>query len=81
MALAKNVFIDQIEITANGTVQVRNATVILEDGLEISRTYHRHCVVPGQDYSAEEQKVREHCTIAHTAEVIAAYAATIRPVP
>ncbi len=57
MALEKTVGVDQIEVVGIGTVQVREATVITEDGKQISKTYHRHCVTPGQDYSAEEPLV------------------------
>jgi hypothetical protein len=75
MALEKLVVVDQIEVTANGVVQVRNATKIVEDGIVISTAYHRHTIAPGQDYSAEDQKVQAICAAAHTDEVIAAYAA------
>ena len=75
MALEKTVGVDQIEVVGIGTVQVREATVITEDGKQISKTYHRHCVTPGQDYSAEEPRVQAICAAVHTPEVIAAYQA------
>ncbi len=73
MALEKNTVIDKIEIIENGTVQVRQATIITEDGNQISRTYHRWCISPGEDYSTQEQQVQDICKVAHTPEVIAAY--------
>jgi hypothetical protein len=73
--LEKNTVIDKIEIVENGTVQVRQATIITEDGNQISRTYHRWCIVPSQDYSDQEQQVQNICRVAHTPEVIAAYQA------
>ena len=75
MALTKEVAVDQITVTENGIVQVREATIITEDGKQISKTYHRHCVTPGQDYSAEEPRVQAICAAVHTAECIAAYQA------
>ena len=75
MALDKQTKIDRIEVVENGTVQVRQAAIITEDGNQISRTYHRWCVTPGDDYSAQEQQVQDICKVAHTPEVIAAYKA------
>ena len=75
MALEKNVVVDNIEVLENGCVQVRTKTAILEDGEQISGTFHRHVVVPGDDYSAEDARVQAVCAATHTAEVVAAYAA------
>ena len=75
MSLDKQVKIDQIEVVENGTVQVRQATIITEDGNQISRTFHRWCIAPGEDYSTQEQKVQNICKAAHTEEVINAYTA------
>jgi len=75
MSLEKNTVIDKIEIVENGTVQVRQATIITEDGNQISRTYHRWCIAPGEDYSTQEQQAQDICKVAHTPEVIAAYQA------
>ncbi len=75
MALEKNTVIDKIEVVENGTVQVREATIISEDGNQVSRTYHRWCIAPGQDYSTQEQQVQDICKVTHTPEVIAAYQA------
>jgi len=75
MSLEKQTKIDQIAVVENGTVQVRQATIITEDGNQISRTYHRWCIVPSQDYSDQEQQVQNICRVAHTPEVIAEYQA------
>ena len=75
MALDKQTLIDKIEIVENGTLQVRQATIIIEDGKQISRTFHRWCIIPSQDYSDQEDKVKAICQAAHTPEVIAAYQA------
>ena len=75
MALEKVEVIDRIEVLENGTVQVRTATSIMEDGKRISATFHRHVVVPGADYSAEDARVQAICAAMHTADVVAAYEA------
>jgi hypothetical protein len=71
--LEKIEIIDRIEVLENGTLQVRTKTAVKEDGVEISNTFHRHVVVPGADYSAEDAKVQAIAAAIHTAEVIAAY--------
>jgi hypothetical protein len=73
MSLDKQTKIDRIEVVENGTVQVRQATIITDNGNEVSRTYHRWCIAPSQDYSDQEQQVQDICRVAHTSEVIAAY--------
>ena len=75
MSLKKEIKIDQIEIIENGTVQVRQATIITEDGNQISRTFHRWVITPSQDYSDQDDKVKAICQVTHTPEVIAAYQA------
>jgi len=73
MSLEKQTKIDRIEVVENGIVQVRQATIITEDGNQISRTYHRWTIAPGEDYSTQEQQVQDICKVTHTPEVIAAY--------
>jgi hypothetical protein len=73
--LEKQTVVDKIEVVEVGVVQVRTATRIVEDGNVISSSYHRHTVSPGQDYSAEDAKVKAICAAVHTPEVIAAYQA------
>lgn len=71
--LTKNVTVDRIEVLENGCVQVRTKTAILENSIQISGSYQRHVVVPGADYSAEDERVQAICVATHTPEVIAAY--------
>jgi hypothetical protein len=75
MALEKKVVTDLMEVLENGCVQVRTKTAIFEDGVEISSKFHRHVVVPGADYSAEDAKVQAICAATHTKDVVAAYKA------
>lgn len=77
MAIEKRVYADKIEVLENGCVQVRTKTAIIEDGVEISVSFHRHVVAPGDDYSKEEARVQAICAATHTAEVIDAYKAAI----
>jgi hypothetical protein len=77
MALTKEVVIDKIEVVENGVVQVRQATRIIEDGNQLSQSYHRWTIAPGQDYSTQDAKVKAICDAAHTDAVIAAYEAAI----
>ena len=75
MALEKIEIVDRIEVVESSVVQVRTKTAIMENGKQISGTYHRHVVAPGNDYSAEDSRVKAICAAMHTPEVIAAYVA------
>lgn len=80
MALEKQTVVDLVEVTENGCVQVRTKTAIVENGQQISGSFHRHVVAPGDDYSKEDDRVKAICKAMHTPAVIAAYKATL-PVP
>ena len=73
--LEKIEIVDRIEALESGVVQVRTATRVMEDGKQISGTFHRHVVAPGDDYSGEDTRVQGVCAALHTAEVVAAYQA------
>lgn len=73
--LEKLIVVDRIEVLENGCVQVRTKTAIMEDGKQISGTFHRHVVAPGDDYSGEDARVQAICSATHTAGVVAAYKA------
>jgi hypothetical protein len=75
MSLTKEVVIDKIEITETGIVQVREATRIMENGVQLSQSFHRWTIAPGEDYSNQIDRVKSVCEVAHTSEVIAAYVA------
>jgi hypothetical protein len=77
MALTETTKVDQIEVIENGLIQVRKAIIIERDGTEVSRTYHRHVVCPGEDISNEDSKVQAIANAIWTEEVIAAYRALI----
>ena len=76
MALTESSVVDKIEIVGQfRAVQVRTATVIYRDDEELSRSFHRHVVSAGDDYSNEDAEVQAICAAVHTPEVIAAYEA------
>jgi hypothetical protein len=77
MALEKVISVDLIEVIENGSIQVRTKTAIMEDGKQVSGTFHRHVVAPGADYSGEDARVQAICAATHTADVIASYKAAI----
>ena len=72
--ITKRTITDKIEIVGEYRhVQVRIATVIEEDGVELSRSFHRHVVSPTDDYSGETDEVKAVCQAVFTAEVVEAY--------
>ena len=73
MALTKEVAVDQITVTENGIVLVRETTTIKEDGVELSKKYHRTSFTPDQDISNQPEKVQAICNAAWTPEVRQAY--------
>ena len=75
MALTKEVAVDQITVTENGIVLYREATRIMEDGKQLSQTYHRTSLTPGQDLAGQPANVVAICNAAWTPEVISAYEA------
>lgn len=77
MSLEKIQVVDQVEVVANGCVQVRTKTAIMENGVQISSNFHRHVVCPGNDYSKEDDRVQSICAVTHTPEVISSYKAAI----
>ena len=79
MALTKTTENDKIEVVNHWTVQVRKATIVKEDGKEISRTFARHLLEPGvldkddnlveTDISKEDADVKAICNAAWTTQV------------
>ena len=73
MALTEDTIVDSIDVLPDGQIQVRKANRVFRDGVEISKSYHRHVVSPGQDLSLEDPRVAEIGAVVHTEEVIAAF--------
>ena len=75
MAITKEVVQDKIEVVGEfRLIQVRTATVIKEDGVEISRSFHRHMVSPSDDSTNESTDVKAMVTQFHTDAVKKAWA-------
>lgn len=77
MAITKKIAVDQITVTENGIVLVREVTRIMENGNEISKQYHRTSFPPASDVSAQPQNVQDICNVAWTTEIVNAYKATL----
>ena len=76
MALTERTVQDKIEIVGDFKhIQVRTATIIERDGVEISRSFSRHVVAPDADITGESAEVQAICAAVHTDEIKAAYAA------
>lgn len=73
MALTEKTIVDKIEVLESNAIQVRTANIIEKDGVEISRTFHRHVVNPSNDISGEDAKVQAVANAVWTEEIIAAY--------
>ena len=73
MSIEKVKVIDQITVTENGIILYREATKIVEDGGELTKTYHRSSLTPGQDLTGQPEKVVAIAQAAWTPEVAAAY--------
>jgi len=74
MALTKEVKVDKLEIVGDFKhVQCREATVVSEDGVELSRSFHRHVLTPDSDISAEPQETQDVCNAVWTDEVKSAW--------
>jgi hypothetical protein len=77
MSITKQIVIDQITVTENGIVLYREATRIMEDGKQLSETYHRSSLIPAQDLTGVPANVVAICNVAWTEEVKSAYRAMV----
>ena len=74
MAITKRTEEDKIEVVGvHKMIQVRTATIIEEDGVEISRNFHRHVVAPDSDISNESTEVKAISNAVHTDAVKTAW--------
>jgi hypothetical protein len=77
MSITKEIIVDQITVVEFGIVLFREATRIMEDGEQISKTYHRSSLVPGQDLTGVPDNVKVIADVVWTPEVVSAYQAQI----
>ncbi len=74
MSLTEETIEDKIEVVGDyKIVQVRTATVIKKDGVELTRSFHRHSVSPTDDTSEQSDEVKAICNVVHTDEIKEAY--------
>ncbi len=77
MALTEHRVIDQITVSENGSVHVRETVRIIKDEIQIAQNYHRITYSPGQDLTGVPPNVAAICNVAWTPEVIAAFQASL----
>ena len=77
MALIERQLVDLVELVQSNHIQVRTANIIERDGVEVTRTFHRHVLSPGADVTNEDPKVQAIANAIWTEEVIAAYQASL----
>jgi hypothetical protein len=75
--LEKKISQDKIEIVGEfKAVQVRKKTAIMEDGIELSASYHRHVIMPTDDVAGESPEIQALCAVVHTDAIKDAYMAS-----
>lgn len=77
MALIERQLVDLVELVQSNHIQVRTANIIERDGVEVTRTFHRHVLAPGDDVTNEDPKVQAIANAVWTEDVIAAYQASL----
>lgn len=77
MALIEKQLVDLVELVQSNHIQVRTANIIERDGVEVTRTFHRHVLSPGDSVVNEDPKVQAIANAVWTEEVIAAYQASL----
>jgi hypothetical protein len=77
MALIEKQIVDLVELVQSNHIQVRTANIIEKDGIEVTRTFHRHVLAPGDSIVNEDPKVQAIANAVWTEEVIAAYQASL----
>ena len=77
MALVERQLVDLVELVQSNHIQVRTANIIERDGVEVTRTFHRHVLTPGDSVINEDPKVQAIANAVWTEEVIAEYQASL----
>jgi len=76
MALTKQQITGQIEVGENGSLGIRSDTIVLDDGVELNRSFHRKVLAPGDDVTGEDAKIQAVAAAVWTDEVVAAWVAS-----
>ena len=69
----------KVEVNENYSIGVRRSDIVLKDGVEVGRSYHRSLFQPGDDVSDEVKEVRDVASVVWTSEIVSAYEASITP--
>ena len=77
MALSKTVVVDSIDVITDGQIQVRTRTDVMEDGVRLSHSFHRHVLNPGDSTSGQDARVIAVSNAAWTKDVVDAYKAKL----
>jgi hypothetical protein len=70
--------VDSINVLRDGQIEVRRADIVLRDGTEIAKTYHRHCLAPGDDLGDQDERVAAIAETTWTPEVFKEWQERIR---
>ena len=70
---------EKFEVLPSGVVQLRTATVIIDDGKEIARSYNRELFPPGTDVSGHSEECQAICEAVWTEEKISSYMSSLPP--
>lgn len=76
--ITKQISIDQITLIENGIILYRECSKILEDGVQLTHSYHRSSLTPGQDISTVPEKVKKICDVVWTPQVIEEYKKSLK---
>lgn len=71
--LEKQIVIDRIEVTRDGHIQVRTATLFVENEIELAKTYSRHVLSPGDNLTGQDARVVAVAQAVWTDEVVTKY--------
>ena len=79
MAITKTVKTDKIEVVGDFKfIQVREASIIEEDGVELTRSFHRYVLAPGSDLTGQPQEIVDIANAVWTQEIVDAYTASMQ---
>jgi len=81
MALQKQTVVGGLTVNENGSLGVREDNVITDDGVEVSRNFHRKVLAPGDPLDGEDARVVSVANAVWTDEVVAAYQASLPAEP
>lgn len=80
MSLNKSIKIDKIEIVGDyKIIQVREATVVTENNVELSKSFNRYCLAPSDDISSQSKEIKDIANVVWTEQVKKDYINSLEP--